>query len=40
MDSVGSVSSADEVDVEMVLSGEHQHYFTALQLVQNFDKQK
>ena len=37
---MGSVSSADEGDIEMVMSGEHQHYFKVLQLIRNFDQMK
>ena len=38
-DSVGS-ESCDEGDIEILLSGEHKHFFQAFKLIKKFDKMK
>jgi hypothetical protein len=33
---MGSISSADERDMELLLSGEHTYYFQSLELIKQF----
>ena len=38
--SIGSISSADERDLELIMSGEHTNFFEASELIRNFSRKK
>ena len=38
MSSIGSISSADVRDLELIMSGEHTNYFQAYELIKQFEE--